>query len=132
MPVQHSELRAQDGLEGGGIALDVPPAHGDPSTEVSSDDEEDEPAQPSASASASAATPAARPDSFGCTMDLSHRVPEGCRLRRYESEAERKRVGLLPTGRTDPMGVKSRSRVYHEGLRSAEDALAEVEVWLFM
>jgi len=121
-----------ENLDGGGIALEVPPAHDDPSAKVLSDDESDEPARPSVSASSSAATPAGRPEAFGCTLDLSDRAPEGCTLRRYESEAERKWVGKLPAGTADAIGKMSRSRNFRDGFRSEEQALAEVEAWLLV
>jgi hypothetical protein len=66
--------------------------------------------------------------------DRSHEVPPGCSLRKYRGENDTSSrtywLGTLPPGVTGFDGHKSRSRVVRAGLRSEEDAIAEIKLWL--
>ena len=66
-----------------------------------------------------------------CTVDLSHTMPLGCSLRRYERESKRAYwLGVLPEGVVDPLGRHSRTRCYGISSRPEIEAQGDVETWL--
>ena len=68
---------------------------------------------------------------FPHSEDRSDSVPTGCKFRKYTPPGKSPFwLGILPEGREDASGRKSRMRSYRPGLRSEDAAAAQVELWL--